>query len=205
MDITGAGNVGIGTTTPQSKLQISGGEVQVGSSGLSCASNNAGAISYSSGSLNYCNGSAWTSTGSGGSGLPSGASQYQMIREGTSAPQWENAPYDVASFMPSTPQASSFINIVLPRSIQLPSGLTSSQCIAITAATASTTVTINKISGGTTTAEGTAVWAAAAKTCTFTFSSAISFAAGDMVQFSFPAPADATLANVSITLAGIRQ
>ena len=57
---------GLGTTSPQSKLQISGREVQVGSSGLSCTSNNAGAISYSSGALNYCNGSNWTAVGGGG-------------------------------------------------------------------------------------------------------------------------------------------
>ena len=59
------GNVGIGTTAPQSKLQIQSGEVQVGSSGASCSAANAGAISYASGALSYCNGSAWTSAASG--------------------------------------------------------------------------------------------------------------------------------------------
>ena len=60
-----SGNVGIGTTAPQSKLQIQSGEVQVGSSGASCSVANAGAISYASGALSYCNGSAWTSAASG--------------------------------------------------------------------------------------------------------------------------------------------
>ena len=65
MVITGSGNVGIGTTAPQSKLHIQSGEVQVGSSGASCSAANAGAISYASGALSYCNGSAWTSAASG--------------------------------------------------------------------------------------------------------------------------------------------
>jgi hypothetical protein len=56
------GNVGIGTATPQSKLHIQAGEVQVGSSGASCAAANAGAIRYSGGILYYCdNASIWES------------------------------------------------------------------------------------------------------------------------------------------------
>lgn len=54
----GAG-IGVGTATPQSKIHVLNGEVQVGTSGNACASNNAGAISYNGG-LNYCNGTAWT-------------------------------------------------------------------------------------------------------------------------------------------------
>ena len=48
------GNVGIGTTAPQSLLHAYGGEVQVGSSNASCSSANAGAIRYSGGTLYYC-------------------------------------------------------------------------------------------------------------------------------------------------------
>jgi hypothetical protein len=61
------GNVGIGTTAPQSKLHVQAGEVQVGSSGASCASANAGAIRYSGGTLYYCdNSSTWESIDSSG-------------------------------------------------------------------------------------------------------------------------------------------
>jgi hypothetical protein len=60
------GNVGIGTATPQSLLQIYGGEVQVGSSGASCAAANNGAIRFSGSTLYYCTGTTWTSIGSGG-------------------------------------------------------------------------------------------------------------------------------------------
>jgi hypothetical protein len=54
-----AGNVGIGTASPKSALHVSGGEVQVGSSGASCTSSNAGAIRYASGALSYCTGANW--------------------------------------------------------------------------------------------------------------------------------------------------
>jgi hypothetical protein len=57
------GNVGIGTTSPQSLLHVYGGEVEVGSSGASCAATNAGGIRYSGGTLYYCNATAWTSLG----------------------------------------------------------------------------------------------------------------------------------------------
>jgi hypothetical protein len=48
------GNVGIGTTAPQSKLQVSGGEVQTASSGASCTASNAGAVRYASHRLTGC-------------------------------------------------------------------------------------------------------------------------------------------------------
>ncbi len=134
-----------------------------------------------------------------------GGSQYQMLREGVSSAQWENAPYDLPIFMPGTPSSSAIARIILPRGVQLPQNLTSSQCYAKEAATASTTITINKISGGVTTSEGTAVWAASANSCSFTFSSTVTFAVGDMVEFVFPATADATLGDIAISLAGTRQ
>ena len=54
LSVMGNGIVGIGTTSPQSKLHIQAGEVQVGSSGASCAAANAGAIRYSAGTLYFC-------------------------------------------------------------------------------------------------------------------------------------------------------
>ena len=54
------GNVGVATTSPQSKLHVYGGEVQVGSSGTGCANNNGGAVRFNGSTLYYCDG---TSTG----------------------------------------------------------------------------------------------------------------------------------------------
>jgi microcystin-dependent protein len=67
--ITPTGNVGIGTTTPGSKLDVSGGEVQMGSSGAACSATNEGAQRYNSTSkqMEFCNGTAWASIGGGGS------------------------------------------------------------------------------------------------------------------------------------------
>jgi hypothetical protein len=52
-------SLGIGTASPQSALQVYGGELQVGSSGGSCAAANAGALRYAATQLLVCNGSAW--------------------------------------------------------------------------------------------------------------------------------------------------
>ncbi len=72
-------NVGIGTATPMSELQVNGGEVQIGSSGAACNANTAGAIRYASTTLYYCNASAWTATSAGGGGgTVNIGSQYQM-------------------------------------------------------------------------------------------------------------------------------
>ena len=69
------GNVGIGTASPQSKLHVYGGEVQVGSSSASCSSANAGAIRYYSGTAYVCDGTTWDAFGgSSGGSLPSLAS-----------------------------------------------------------------------------------------------------------------------------------
>ena len=51
-------NVGVGTASPQSVLQVNG-EVQIGSSGASCTAANAGAIRYKSSLIQFCNGSGW--------------------------------------------------------------------------------------------------------------------------------------------------
>ncbi len=73
MTLTSAGNVGIGTTSPQSALHAYNAEVQVGSSGASCSSANAGAMRYASNTMYYCNGSAWSPFSSSCSGSASGS------------------------------------------------------------------------------------------------------------------------------------
>lgn len=60
-------NVGIGTTTPQTKLDVNG-TIRVSDSGEACGSSLAGGIRFSSGSLQYCNGSSWSTLGIAGGG-----------------------------------------------------------------------------------------------------------------------------------------
>lgn len=89
------------------------------------------------------------------------------------------------------------LQYVFPGAITLPINLTGSQATANNAATASTTVTINKNGSGI----GTIDWLAAGTIGTFTFSAGVNFVAGDILQLVAPNPADATLANIGISLA----
>jgi hypothetical protein len=61
-------NVGIGTTTPQAKLDVAGeAKIGISSPALSCNPNTAGAMRYNSGKIEYCNGANWVGIGAGGS------------------------------------------------------------------------------------------------------------------------------------------
>ncbi|MNG00583.1 hypothetical protein D3C84_835250 [compost metagenome] len=78
--------------------------------------------------------------------------------------------------------------------------------IALIAATAQTDITVNKIASGshTVTAVGTVRFAAAGAAPTFIAASAFSLAVGDALQFKAPGTADATLADFSFSVAGVR-
>ncbi len=88
-----SGSVGIGTTVPNSALQVAG-EVQPGSSGASCTSSNAGAIRYAGGnSVDVCNGSNWYPLTLNTSS-PSGTVVVQVFTSSTSwtvPSNWNNA------------------------------------------------------------------------------------------------------------------
>ena len=58
MRISAAGSVGIGTTSPQSKLDVAG-SVRVGSDATGCSGANAGAMKFNSPNIEYCNGTSW--------------------------------------------------------------------------------------------------------------------------------------------------
>lgn len=80
----------------------------------------------------------------------------------------------------------------------LPAGLTGSRGSAGVAATASAVFSLNKNG----TPFGTATFAAAGTVPTFAAASATDFTAGDVLTITAPATADATLADIALTLDG---
>lgn len=110
-------------------------------------------------------------------------------------------PYDIGAQMASTPTASLvMLRYKFPRAVSFPSGLTNSQGVSGTAATAQTDFDIQKNN----VSVGTMRFAAAATSATFIMASAQSFVAGDILTVVAPASPDATLAGVSFVLAGTR-
>lgn len=106
-------------------------------------------------------------------------------------------PYDLYLQYVGVPQQSEVIVIApVARAMTLPINLTGSQAVAATAATATTTFTIQK-NGSTI---GSIGFAAAATVGTFTFTAAVTFAAGDIITIFNPNTADATLATLGVTL-----
>lgn len=111
----------------------------------------------------------------------------------------------IAFWFPGTQLASARERVGIPYAVTLPISIPGSVALARVASTLNpATVTINKISSGVTTAIGSVAFAASA-TGSFTFSSAVTFASGDMVELVFPSPADATLADIVITLLGTQS
>jgi hypothetical protein len=95
---------------------------------------------------------------------------------------------------------------VAPFAISFAAAMAGSSGIALIAATAQTDITVNKIaaSGHAVTAVGTVRFAAAGAAPTFIAASAFSLAVGDALQFKAPGTADATLADFSFSIAGVR-
>jgi hypothetical protein len=63
------GNVGIGTSSPQARLDVAGG-AKIGDDTGGCNSNKAGTLRYNSGKVQYCDGSTWKDFGGAGWYVP---------------------------------------------------------------------------------------------------------------------------------------
>lgn len=106
--------------------------------------------------------------------------------------------YDATFYFPGVPANDELLTrIVLPRACYIPDTATDSQASAGTAATGALTVNINKNGSSV----GTIAWSASGTVGTFTVSGDQTFAAGDVLDVQNAAAADATLADISITIA----
>ena len=84
------GSLGIGTTTPITKLEVSGG-LRISMESATCAVSYAGTLRYNAGNVEFCNGTTWAAFGVSSSGLTSlngSTSQTQTFANGASG----NAP-----------------------------------------------------------------------------------------------------------------
>jgi hypothetical protein len=106
---------------------------------------------------------------------------------------------DYAFYFPGAYSAGAIMaRIEVGRDFTLPIGLTGSQASAGTAATGSTVLDIYK--NGSPIA--TVTFSAAGTTGSFSMAGAVGFVAGDLLEILNEDPADATLADVSVTLVG---
>jgi len=110
-------------------------------------------------------------------------------------------PYDIGGSYSGKPLASAvLLRFPMPRAIRFAAGILGSQGVAVTAAKAAASFSINK--NGTSFA--TMNFSASAATATFTSTTTTDFAAGDVLTVVAPSTADDNLSDVGFSLAGIR-
>lgn len=112
--------------------------------------------------------------------LGGGGSPYDIYLQGVGIPQ----------------QGIAFISAVAPRPLTLPVNLVGSHGVVAVAPTADTFIGITQNGTGI----GNLNFTAGNKVGVFVFASAVTLAAGDVVAFTNFNAADATLANLSVTL-----
>jgi hypothetical protein len=177
---------------------------------------NAGWIAFNvaDSTLYYYSGSAWAAIAGGGgatafTGLSDVPGSYTSaggkaveVNGGATALVFSTKPFDVAVLAPGLGTNNQvLLRVKLARAVTFPASATLSQAAASAAATGSTTFTLKKNGSS----FATVNYAASASVGTWTQASDAVFAAGDLLEIDGPATADATLADVGITLAGIRS
>lgn len=123
------------------------------------------------------------------------------VNSGATALVFSAKPFDVSTFAPGLGSNSQILlRVKLARAVTFPASATLSQASASANATGSTTFTLKKNGSS----FATVNYAASSSSGTWTQASDAVFAAGDLLEIDGPATADATLADVGITLAGVR-
>lgn len=149
--------------------------------------------------------------------VTTGGSSTNTLHGGVGDPTWSqvNLATDVTGVLPSgstgieidlfysgVPPNNAFLMKSFSRSTVIAASAPI-KCSAKTGATASTTVLLYHVVSGTPTGVGTLVFAASGSAyqgCTVTWTGSITFAAGDVLEADFPSTADATLANIAISV-----